>query len=215
MIKLSNSERSLLSFARAEFGEHLTQFLLAGLGEEKVGQRWRFTITYADSNGPTLKRLVQVITHEPMDGSSLLPCGRDPLVLLALLHLLLNSDHASSNSLEYRQEDVLSILGWRDTRKARREIDEAIKRYFMLSYKWKMNKSEMARQRLSFYTSNEGLISESNFLNEEDANAGQMKRIFNRVVFNEHFIEQLLNQSLFGIDWSNVRSVSLKFPSRK
>src|SRR5436309_1958769 len=84
---LSRPERRLLRFALDTFGEPLSRFLLAGLGEEKVGRRWRFTITYVDDEGAKLKWRVQVITYEPEDGSSCLPRGRDPLVLLALLRL--------------------------------------------------------------------------------------------------------------------------------
>jgi hypothetical protein len=214
-MKLTSTEQYLLDFARVQFGEHLSQFLLAGLGEGNLGQRERFTITYEGDDNAALKRQVQVITHEPLDGSSLLPQRRDPLVLLALLHLLFNGEQASPNSLEYKQEDVLSLLGWKDTKKARTEIDEAVRRYFLLNFKWKMNKRELARRKLSFYTSSEGLISENNIVNEEDADSGQIKRVSNRVVFNEHFIEHLRGRSSFGVDWRTARSVVLKFPSRQ
>ncbi len=214
-MKLTPSEQHLIDFAREQFGEYLSQFLLTGLGEDKLGQRGRFTIAYNGDDNARLKRQVQVITHEPLDGSSLLPRRRDPLVLLALLHLLPNGDQASPNSLEYKQEDVLSLLGWKDTKKARREIDEAVRRYFLLTFKWKMNKHELARRKLSYSTSSEGLISENNIVNEEDADSVQRKRVFNRVVFNDYFMEQLRGRSLFGIDWKGVRSVLLKFPSRQ
>lgn len=213
-MRLSASEQHLLDFSREQFGERLSQFLLAGLGEEPTGQRWRFTITYASDGHAWLKRRVEVITHEPLDGSSCLPRGRDPLVLAALLHLLLTGGQASSNTLSYELGNVLSLLGWKDTQEVGGEIDEAIRRYFMLTYKWKMNKSELARRKLRFYTADESLISETNLLSEEDA-GGRMKRVASRIVFNEHFIERLLSRLLFGINWDNVRSVSHQFPSRK
>jgi hypothetical protein len=206
MMRRSAPEQRLVDFAREQFGEHLSQFLLAGLGKEEVGQRGRFTITYA-SRPSVLKRQVEVITYEPADGSSYLPRGRNPLVLLALLHLLMSSDHGSLNTLRFQQEEVLSILGWKDTRKARREVDEAIERYFKLTYLWKLNKSELVDARLNFFTANEAMLSGYESIDTDDGKSL-------RVVFNEYFIEQLLSRSLFGIDWSKVRSVLLKFPSR-
>ena len=212
-MRLSTSEQRLLDFSRERFGESLSQFLLAGLGEEPLGQRWRFTISYADDENAVLKRQVEVITYEPADGSSFLPRGRNPLVLAALLRLLLTGDPASPITLRFEPEEVLSLLGWKDTRKAGGEIDEAVRRYFMLTYKWKMNKSELTRRKLRFYTSDENMISETNILSEEDAN-GQMRRVVSQVVFNEHFIEHLIGRSLFGIDWNTVRSVLLRFTSK-
>lgn len=205
-IKLLKPEQRLVNFAREQFGEHLSQFLLTGLGEENIGQRGRFEITY-DSEASTIKRHVKVITYEPADGSTYLPQGRNPLVLIALLYLLINSNQRSLNTFRYEQEEVLSLLGWKDTQKARLEIDEAVERYFKLTYQWEMNKSELTNAKLNFFTANEAMISEYESIDTEDGKSG-------RLVFNEHFIEQLLNQSLFGVDWNNVRSILLKFPSR-
>jgi len=206
-MNLSAPEQRLLDFAREQFGEQLSQFLLAGLGEEIVGQRGCFDITYDSSENAVLKRHVEVITYEPADGSSYLPCGRHPLVLITLLHLLLKEDQASSNNLHYEQKDVLRLLGWKDTQKAREEIEEAVKRYFFLTYKWKMNKGELTRSKLSFYEADCSLISENKLIDEEAREPGR-ERLLNQAIFNEHFIKQLLCRSLFSIDWSNVRSIS-------
>lgn len=207
-MNLSAAEQRLLDFAREQFGEHLSQFLLAGLGEEEVGQRWRFTITFTSGENSFLERHVEVITYGPAGGSSYLPRGSHALVLLALLHLLMNGGQGSLNALRYEQAEVLSLLGWGDTEEARGEVDEAIARYFKLTYQWKMNESELANAGLSFYTADEAMISEVTSIDAEDGKS-------TRVVFNEHFIEQLLNRLLFGIDWNNVRSVLRQFPSRK
>jgi hypothetical protein len=208
MMKLSASEQRLVDFACGQFGEQLCEFLLAGLGEETAGQRGRFNITYASGEDSVLKRHVEVITYEPADGSSYLPRGRQPLILITLLYLLMNSSQKSPNTLRYEMADVLSLLGWKDTKKARREIDEAGGRYFKLTYTWKMNDSELAEARLNSYTANEAMISEYESTVTNDGESA-------RIVFNEFFIKHLLGQSLFGIEWNNVSSVLLQFPSRK
>lgn len=206
-MKLSAAEQNLLDFAKGEFGESLTEFLLSGLGENATAQKWRFTITYLTDDSVLLKRRVDVITYEPLDGTSYLPRRRGPLVLLALLHLLLRGDQKSQNSLRYNQEDILNSLGWNDTQKARGEINEAVNRYSLLTYQWKMNKYELSHRNLRFYTANESFISGYEILDEEVREGMRMNRITNRVIFNEHFIKQLHNRSLFEIDWNNARRV--------
>lgn len=204
-MNLSAPEQRLVDFAREQFGEQLSQFLLAGLGVENEGQRWHFAITYTGSDGAELLRQVEVITYEPLDGTSYLPRGRNPLVLIALLHLLINGSQGSLNTLRYEQADMLSLLGWKNTQEARREIDEAVARYFKLTYQWKMNDSELAAAKLDFYTTDETMLSEYTSIDTEDGKSA-------RVVFNEHFIEHLLGRSLFGIDWKAVKSMERFLP---
>lgn len=206
MLELTNAERGLVESTREEFGEPLTQFLLAGLGEQELGQRWRFTISYVDGEGTRLKRRIQVISHEPEDGSSCLPRGRDPLVFLALLQLFIRNTQASDHGLVYDLEDVLKLLGWGNAQKSRREIDEAIKRYFLMIFKWGKNRAELAREKLSHYTTMERPVSECGTVDDEVD--GEMKRVFNKVIFNRQFIEHLKQRSLFEIEWNSVQTVS-------
>jgi hypothetical protein len=212
-MELSPQEQQVIAFTSKQFGEPLTQFLLAGLGEAEVGQRWRFIITYVDGEGARLKRRVQVITHEPEDGSSCLPRGRDPLVFLALLQLLVRGSQTPGNILIYDQEDVLRLLGWEDTGETRHRIDEAIKRYFLMTFKWRKNRAELTRKNLSHYTAMERPISECGTFDEEEA--GQVRRVFNRVTFSKTFIEHLKHRRLFDIDWNNGRQVTRTLPLKK
>jgi hypothetical protein len=206
-MKLSAAGQHLMDFAKGEFGGRLTEFLLAGLGENATAQKWRFTITYSSDDSVLLKRRVDVITYEPLNGTSYLPRWRDPIVLIAFLHLLLRGDQKSQNNLRYNQKDILNSLEWKDTQKARREIDEAVNRYSLLTYQWKMNKSELNSRNLKFYTVSESLISGYEILDSQVGGAKGMNRVLNQIVFNEHFIRQLLSQSLFGIDWNSVHTI--------
>lgn len=212
-MELLPQERQVVAFASEQFGEPLTQFLLAGLGEEELGQRWWFTITYIDGEGTRLRRQVQVISHEPEDGSSCLPRGRDPLVFLALLQLLLRGAQTPDCRLIYDQEDILRLLGWENTEKTRREIDEAIKRYFLMTFKWGKNRTELAREKVTHYTAMERPISEcGTFDKEED---GQVSRVFSQVTFSKTFIEHLKRRRLFDIDWNNGRQITRALPLRE
>lgn len=207
MLELSISEQQLVEFAREAFGEFITRFLLAGLAEEDVGRRWLFTIAFDNDVRADLNRRVQVITHEPSDGSSWLPRGRDPLVLLALLQLLTRVGESSNQGLLYDQEDILKILGWADTPETRHEIDQAVKRYFLITFKWEMSSTELVCASLTHYTAMENIFSESETINLE-LEDGRTKGTMNRIVFNSHFIGHLKRRSLFDLDWSRVTSVS-------
>lgn len=210
-MELSAPEQRLLNFASERFGEALGQFMLAGLWEEKVAQRWKFSITYDNDEGVKLKRQVDILSHEPADGSSCLPRSKDPLILLALLRLLIRSNQIPPDSLLYEQADLLNLLGWADTQSAHDVIDEAVKRYSLMLFRWKMNRTELARNNLSHYRAMGRLISEFETVDEDEE--GQTRRALNRVIFNSNFIERLCSRSLFEIDWNRVISVTRVPPS--
>jgi hypothetical protein len=205
-MELSAREQQLLDFAIGEFGEPLTQFLLAGLGEDKVRPRWRFTITYLDDEGSRIKRTVKVISHEPEDGSSRLPCDRDPLVFLALIRMLITAGHPSDYRMRYELEDVLNILGWANNRRNRREIDEAVRRYTQMRFSWKMGRAELARNNLSHYSAMQSLISEYGASDLEEG--GRVRRLFNEVVFNSNFIEALRQRRLCNVNWNTQNQIA-------
>ena len=207
MLEPSRDEQNLIDFALEEFSASLTQFILAGLGEETTVQRWHFTITFMGESGTLEKRHVHIITHEPADGSSCLPRARDPLVLLALLRLLLHNRKQDNHVLVFQEEEVFKLLGWEDSDEARQEIDEAIYRYSLLMYKWQMNRSELTRRGLSYYTSNAQALSEYRTLDKKPEEGGQTKRVYNSVRFSETLIDGLLGRSLFGVGWNRVTSI--------
>lgn len=207
-MKLSAAELYIIDFARVEFGERLAEFFLAGLGEVVTAQGWRFNISYTDEEGAKLKRRVEVITYEPLNGKSYLPRRRDPLVLLALFHLLLRGDHIAPNRMRFKQDDVLSLLGWKGTQKDLRDIDEALKRYFLLTFKWEMNKSELKHQGITNHSSQETMLTEHEIIEANKDDGSEIERIVNRVVFNEDFIQQLQSRSLFDINWNSVLGIT-------
>lgn len=212
MSELSSAEQKLVGFALEEFGESLAQFLLTGLDEVPAAQRWHFTITFTNNEGTTQERRLEAITYELTDGQSFLPRGRDPLVLLALLRLLFESSQQSEVSLFYSRHEVLSLLGREGTEEMQVEIDEAVRRYALLMYRWKMCHGELAGKRLSFYTARERVISGYSNIDEPDDEEradGQVEEEPNEINFNQYFIEGLKRRSLFGVDWDKVSKVML------
>lgn len=206
-MKLSTPEQRLLAFAREQFGDSLTQFLAAGLGEDEASQSWLFTIEFTE-HSTKLRREVNVNASEHSDGSTRLPRRREPLVILALLKLLILRDQKSSASLSYDLEEILQALGWKDTIQARRMIDEAAEQYSNLTYQWAMGADEMALKGHSFYKSRECFVSGFSRINVEGEGGEYSTRVVNCIYFNADFIERLRERSLFGINWNAVQSVT-------
>lgn len=209
---LSEGERLVLAFAFDTFGEQLSRFILAGLGAEATVPRWQFAVAYSDRPRGTDDFRVDVITHEPLDGSSRLPRRRDPLALIALLRLLPPDREGLPPCLLYDRKDVLQLLGWDDSEETRREVDNAIGRYCSLTYFARAEGVELERLNLDSYKIMERPISSFSIVDEEEER-GTLKRISNRVTFSEFVINGLTRRSLLGIDWERVRSI--KFVSAR
>lgn len=201
----SAQERLLLKFALDNFGEPLSQLLLAGLGEEEETHNWLFTVTFRDKQGAVRRREIRVETDAHLNVASLLPCGRQPLVILALLRLLIGDRKLSSANLSYEQEEVLSLLGWEDTVESRLTVDQSVERYDGLSYNWKLSNEELVNNFLSYYQGAARIVSGYGYQSLEDK--GQIKRVSNEIDFNLRFVNRLIGHSLFDVNWNNINSL--------
>lgn len=209
-LRLSRPERRLLKYAHDTFGEPLSRFLLSGLGEEGEARRWLFVITFTGEGGDVLRRRLYVEADElAPEIMTSLPRGREPLVILALLRLRVRGHKPPPASLFYDQEEVLKLLGWEDTAESRLRIDEAIDRYTYLAYRWALSRKELSARNLSFYRSRERFVSGYGYHDVEEEE-GRMKRVSNRVDFNAAFLKELMNRSLFQVDWNGIQSLSIK-----
>jgi hypothetical protein len=206
----NRQEWQLLKFALGRFGEPLSRFLLTGLGEEEETPRRRlFTIAFSDKQGARYQRRVSVTAEERAEG--LLPClprGREPLALLAFLHLLIEGRKLSSFVLKYEQGEVLRLLGWDDAGEARQSLDDVVGRYFCLDYRWELSREELAAQGLAFYNAASRLVSESG--SDLVWEGGRLKRARCEVTFSEVFVTELLRRSLFGVNWDKVHKVEVE-----
>jgi hypothetical protein len=209
-VRLSGPERSLLQFAQDRFGEHLTRFLLSGLGEGHVARCRLFIISFADGDGGLVSRRLHVEADDlTPEITTSLPCGRDPLVLLALLRLLTRAQGKPPASLFYNSREVLSLLGWADSAATRLAVDEAVDRYSCVSYWWTLSKKETAGRKLSFYRSRERFVVGYGLLDAEEEGT-RMERVSNRVDFSAAFIDGLERRTLFGVIWDNVLTLKVR-----
>jgi hypothetical protein len=204
-VRLSGPERSLLQFSQDRFGEHLTRFLLSGLGEEHTERHRLFVISFAGDDGGLVGRRLHVEADDLMpETSTSLPRGRDPLVLLTLLRLLTRAGGKPPVSLFYEGKEVLSLLGWDDSAETRLAVDEAVDRYSCLSYRWALSRMEAAASKLTFHRSRERFISGYGLLDSEEEGE-RTERVSNRVDFSTAFIDGLERRTLFDVTWDNVR----------
>jgi hypothetical protein len=202
---LSGAEHRLLEFALDQFGEPLSQFLLAGLGEDSVVSGWVFTVTFTDGRGVRRSREVHVRADYRPDLAPSVPQHKEPLVALALLWLLVVDRKLPLSSLSYSQEEVLGLLGWEDTQELRLKIDEAVRRYFTLLYEWGLGEQELAESNLSFFHGEARFISGYGYQSAEED--GEVRHTANEINFDEEFVKELIGRSLFGIDWSSINSI--------
>lgn len=204
-VLLSAGERMLLEYALDLFGDPLSQFLLSGLGEEDEARVWVFSVTFAGRLGAIYKREIRVEPDKFPRIRNLLPRRREPLVMVALLHLLMGEGKSSSPTLSYQQEDVLALLGWNNTAKARSSIDRAVQRYARLLYRWNLGGRELSDINLPFYEGESRLVSGHSHHDAEEN--GRYKRVANRVEFGVSSPEELRGRSLFDINWDSVSEI--------
>lgn len=204
--RLSGSERRLLEYALDLFGESLCKFVLSGIGEEAEASVWLFRVSFDDGSGVIRSREIRVEPDDIPREPRVLPGRREPLVILALLRLLIEPHGPSSSTLSYSQEQVLNLLGWKDDETARSSIDQAVKRYARLAYRWVLGGEELVERKLSFYEAEARFVSGYGFYGAEEG--GEHRRVANRVDFASEFIEELIRRALFGVDWNRVSGIS-------
>lgn len=125
----AEDELELLDSARRILGSNLSEFLLCGLGEPHHLRRRRYAAHSIRMHGPRLTHKLEVVAESEKG----LPCGRDPLVMAALLHLLWTGERGHDEVI-FRDEVVLEKLGWDDTKEARLDIGAAVERYYNSAY---------------------------------------------------------------------------------
>jgi hypothetical protein len=125
----TDDEEELLDSARRVLGGNLTEFMLCGLGESYHPRR-RFTATSVRTDRPGGTYRLEIVS-ESDDG---LPGGSEPLVMAALLHLLWTGGKGRDEII-FRDEELLEILSWPDTRESRSVVESAVRRYYCTAYR--------------------------------------------------------------------------------
>lgn len=124
----TEAEHDLLDTARRVLGDNLFQFLFSDLGGTHHPRR-RFTATSVREQGPGTVHQLEAVSESEKG----LPGGRDPVVMAALLRLLVTRGKGK-DEVVFRDEELLGILSWPDTRESRLAVEAAVERYYHTAY---------------------------------------------------------------------------------
>jgi hypothetical protein len=208
MTERSDAERQLIRFAREEFGEPLSALLLAGYGEDKRVRSRRFVIDLEDESGGRQQRYLKIVADRLLNARAQLPSGREPLVLLAVIRLLLNEGAEIPRRLAYPRNAMLRLLGCRCSSVSWEFVNGAVTKYFNLSYQPVDSLNELTGRSAIEYTCMHRIITGHGTLGGLKVRGQPEQRIYGEVTFNLHFIERLRRRSLFDMDWGRVHSIS-------
>lgn len=200
-----DDEHPLIAFARATYGEHLCELLLAGYKELAPARSRSFVIRLE----PAGERYLKVIADEQLGAEPALPYGDDPLVLLSLLKLLPEGGDPERPRVTFEYEDVLRLLGREASDESRALVDDAVARYFNLTYQPVKTLEELTGRAPVVFIHMIRMISRYDFVEAPGGNGSGPRRVENGVNFNKDFFENLRRRSLFGIGWDSVRSIEL------
>src|SRR5215216_2370063 len=115
----TEAEHDLLDTARRVLCGNLFEFLLSGLGEPHYARR-RYTARSIREHGPGLVYQLEAVGESEKG----LPGGRDPVVMAALLHLLWTGTRGR-DEVVFRDDELLAVLSWPDTRESHSAIKSA------------------------------------------------------------------------------------------
>lgn len=119
------SAHPLTIFVYETFGQQFGDLLLAGYGAEPGGGRKKLYLTESEA-GVETRWVIELIARRP-------PCRNEPLVMAALLKLLLSRSYIS-HQLEFKLEELLAELQWRDVASTRRKVETTIVSYVRQVY---------------------------------------------------------------------------------
>jgi hypothetical protein len=195
----------LISFINDECGEHLAALLLGDYGsrQRRLSQIFLLTTSGRD-HGPTLR--VEITTDHRWG----LTCGREPLVIMALLKLLLLRSELLTGRASYSYQEVLQLLGWRDTKRSRDDIRDAVDINFIQSFNLSAEGDD-TRTPL-FYRRRQHMMTGYEFFDERDESdqpndVGHHRADF-QIYFDLDFIMSLRERTMLDIDWTQVTSVT-------
>jgi hypothetical protein len=194
-------EQRLIAHLEDQFGEHLSALLLSGYWTKEWVQRRGLVTSTTDRVGTREEHSVLMLT----EGATFLPCGQDPIVLVA--HLRMLSERGAAGRLSYDLFEMLEVLGWVDPVQGLKAIESALHRYFRLSYAAAGRRRHPMAPQAEGVTAERRILTSYDFEHEPVRGRGGFPKLHTVVEFSQRFLDQLRQRSLFGIDWNMVTAV--------
>lgn len=207
----TEAERGLTAFARERFGEHLSSFLLAGCGEKRKLRSRGFVLKLEDDGGMKGRLFLKVTADGGGSEGSFLPRRNEPLVLLALIRIFVDSGGEPRRRVSYQRDEVLRLLGWELTDESRDAVDRAVARYYEVSYQPVESMAQLKGEVPVARVQKQRLVIGYEFADEDEDGGPPARRTQNEVDFDPAFAGRLKDGLLFDIDWRRIRSLT-SFP---
>ena len=204
-MRQTKAAEQLIKYVQAEFGEHLAALMLGDYGSRRRRQWQTFLVTLSDRD-QKLELNIEIKTEHRWG----LACGQEPLVIIALLKLMLSRDELHTGRSSYTYQELLMLLGWRDSKRSRDRICDAIDINFIQSFNLSSDGDEI--QTPMFYLRRQHMMTGYEFIDkvkgsEQWGEIGSYRGDF-LIDFNLDFIRALRERSLLGINWNLVTDVT-------
>lgn len=211
IMRQTEAERGLTAFARERFGEHLSSFLLAGCGEDRKLRSRGFVLKLEYDGGAEGHLFLKVTADGDVGEDSFLPRRNEPLVLLALIRMFVDGGGSPRRKVSYQRDEILRSLGWELTNGSQAAVDEAVARYYMVSYQPVESMEQLKGEAPVARVQKQRLVIGYEFVDESEDGGPPTRRTQNEVDFDPAFAGQLKDGLLFDINWRRIRSLT-SFP---
>lgn len=199
----TETESDLLDTACQVLGDNLFGFLLSGLGGPHDRRR-RYMARSMNAHGAGLIYQLEAVGESEKG----LPGGRDPVVIAALLHLLLTVG-GGRDEVVFRDEELIAVLSWPDTRASRLSAWAAIRRFHCTGYH-RTNRQPLGPGRGELVSSQvQKLVIGYETTEEWEVGTPKGKRKSTILHFSKKLVEELSGAEKYflGIDFEKLESV--------
>jgi hypothetical protein len=190
------------------FGIFPSALLLSGYGENEVEKYRTWVASVDDGVGGMVERKMEMSTESNLG----LPRGSDPLVLVGLLKLLFDRG-VHTNSVSFKKQELLSLLGWQPNADTRKAIEGALARYYAASYRgvnlWTTGEKVKRRDQMRRLIISYEVVDERKVRYQAERASGELETelLFTRVELHPDLINEI-RQFPLAIDFNLLCSLT-------
>jgi hypothetical protein len=206
MTRQPKAEHELIALTKKTFGEHLSELLLCGYGEDRAPSSRDLVVELIDGGEVVTRLRLMFVAEGPAGTAPCLPRRKEPLVLLALIQLLTGGGGAVEDGQHLTCSNVLALLGWDETDESLEMVETAVTRYFHTFYQLVDGSGTGGGRALQGFTRKLRLFSGYEVVGGAESRKGDGAKC--SVAFSPDFAEALRRGELLGIDWKRVKGLT-------